>query len=112
MSIMKLMIPSMHVRARMRAFRDPLRVALTASTYCLFALAARKRGMLAALVAACWAALQPTSKFPRASAMASWAETEELFRRKIMKSRERIGYASQVRDSRYGRVKYGLRVEA
>lgn len=52
------MIASITVRARMRVALAPFRVPLTASAYCWLVASARKRGMLAADVAAVSAALQ------------------------------------------------------
>ena len=49
------------------------------------------RGMLAAVVAACSAALQLASRSSFALLTASWAEVDDSCRRKTTKIRERIG---------------------
>jgi hypothetical protein len=54
--------------------------------------------MLAAEDAARCAARQPVRKSPLALFMAVCAESEDILRRKAMKMRDRMGYASHVRE--------------
>jgi len=54
--------------------------------------------MLAAEDAALCAARQPVRRSPLALPMAVWAESEDIWRRNAMKMRDRMGYASQVRE--------------
>lgn len=100
MSMTKLRTASRMVSASTSAARASFMVPFTASAICLFVPEAIYRGKLAATVAACSAALQLVSRFPFASATASWAELFESCRRKATKSSERMGYASQVSERR------------
>lgn len=92
------MMASIAVSERTRASRAPFIDALTASTICAFVAAAMKRGMLAAEDAALCAARQPARRSPLALTTAFWAESEESWMRNAMKTRERMGYASHVRE--------------
>lgn len=88
---MKLMTVSMTVSASTSAARAALRDALTASAYCLLVASAMKRGILAAEVAACSAALQLVSSSSLALRAAFCASARESWRRKAMKMREMMG---------------------
>src|SRR5712691_2834436 len=108
---MKFMIASITVSERTRASRAPFIDALTASTICAFVAAAMKRGMLAAEDAAFCAARQPARRSPLALAADFCAASEESWRRNAMKTRERMGYASHVRERRCESCRYGVRPE-
>lgn len=88
----------MMVRESTRASRAALIDALTASEICSFVAKAMKRGMLAAADAACCAARQPVRRSPFALVIAVCAESEDSWRRNAMKMRDRMGYASHVRE--------------
>ena len=109
-STIKLMMASMTVKARIRASRAPFMVPLTASVIWAFVAAAMYRGMLAAAVAACSAALQLARRSFLALATASDAESEESCNLKATKRSDKIGYASHVRDMRWGNSRYGFKV--
>lgn len=91
MSTMKLIIASITVSASTRAARAPFIVPFTASAIWAFVAVAMYRGMLAAAVAACSAALQLVSRSLFALATESEAESAESWSRNAMKRRERIG---------------------
>ena len=97
-STAKLIIASMMVSERIRASRAASIDPLTASIIWLFVAKAMKRGMLAAEDAACCAARQPVRRSPLALLMAVCAESEDISRRNAMKMRDRMGYASHVRE--------------
>ena len=92
------MMASMMVSERMRASRAASIEALTASVICSLVAKAMKRGMLAAEDAALCAARQPVRRSPLALLMAVCAESEDSWRRNAMKMRDRMGYASHVRE--------------
>src|ERR1700761_8182120 len=102
MSTRKLITASMTVSARIRASRAPSIEALTASTICSLVAMAMKRGMLAADDAACCAAWQLVRRSPLALFTDVSAESDESWRRNATKSRDKIGDASHVRESKCG----------
>lgn len=96
------MMASIQVRASISAARAPFIVPFTASANCWLVAMAKYRGMLAAEVAACSAALQADSKSPLALATAVWDSADESWSLKMMNINERIGYASHVRERMCG----------
>ena len=84
---------------------------LTASMICSFVAKAIKRGRLAAEDAAFCAAKQPVRRSALAFFNAVCAESEERWRRNATKMRERMGYASHVRESMCGSWRYGVSPE-
>ena len=110
MSTIKLITVSITVRARISAARAAFIDPLTASAICSFVATAMYRGMLAVEDAARWAAWHAESRSSFAFVTAVWAESEEMERRKTMKRSERMGYASQARESRWGSSRYGFSV--
>src|SRR6266702_1623165 len=98
MSTRKLIMASMTVSARTRASRAPFIEALTASVIWSLVAMAVKRGMLAVDDAACCAAWQLVRRSPLALFTAACAESEESWRRNAMKRRDKMGYASHVRE--------------
>ena len=103
------MMPSITVKVRTRAALAPFRVPLTESVNCWFAARAMYLGKLAVEEAALSAALQLARRFSLALAMELSAESAEDWSRKTTKRRERIGYAIQARERRWGSSRYGLR---
>jgi hypothetical protein len=95
---MKLMMASIMVSERIRASRAASIDALTASLIWSFVAKAMKRGMLAAEDAALCAAKQPVRRSALALLMAVCADSEDRLSRNAMKMRERMGYASHVRE--------------
>lgn len=110
MSTIKLMMASMTVRESTRAARAPFIVLLTASAIRMFVAEAMYRGMLAAAVAACSAALQLARRSFLALSTASDADADDSWRRNATKRSDRIGYASHVSESRCGSCRYGVSV--
>ena len=102
MSTKKLMMPSIAVRVRTRAALAALRVALTESVYCWLTARAMKRGKLAVEEAALSAALQLARRLSLALSTELWAESPDAIRRKTTKRRERMGYATQAKERRWG----------
>ena len=97
-STTKLIIASMMVSERMRASLAASIDVLTASMIWSFVAKAMKRGRLAAEDAARCAARQPVRRSPLALVMAVCADSEDILRRNAIKTRDRMGYASQVRE--------------
>ena len=88
---MKLMMASITVNASTRAARAPFIVPFTASAIRAFVAVAIYRGILAAAVAACSAALQLVRRSSFALATESEAEADQSCSRKATKRRERMG---------------------
>jgi len=97
-STTKLMTASMMVSERIRASRAASIDPLTASIIWSFVAKAMKRGMLAAEDAARCAAWQPVRRSALALFMAVCPDSEDILRRNAMKMRDRMGYASHVRE--------------
>ncbi len=85
------MIASITVRARIRVALAPFRVPLTASAYCWLVASARKRGMLAADVAAVSAALQLATRSDFVLLIAFCASARDSCRRNATNMSERMG---------------------
>ena len=97
---MKLMMASITVNARTSVARAAFIVSLTASVMRTLVAAAMYLGILAAAVAACSAALQLARRSTFALSTESWAVDDESWSLNATKRRDKIGYASHVRDSR------------
>ena len=100
---------SIAVRVRTRAALAPFRVPLTESVNCWLAARAIYLGKLAVEEAALSAAWQLARRFSLALAMELWAESADDWSRKMTKRRERMGYAIQASERRWGNSRYGLR---